>query len=134
MKPCLPQMCLCVRGVSHVGRWGKWSSRRSPRHTPPEVPPPGRSLCRTGPPQRARRSGCVPEPCRAARVWARRSLRPPALRGGNGDSQTWQPHKSEVMEPNISLRSQVGAGALQVPLARQESVFVPTSCSPASHA
>lgn len=54
--------------------------------------------------------------------------------GGNGDSQTWQPHKSEVMEPNISLRSQVGAGALQVPLARQESVFGPTSCSPASHA
>lgn len=73
------RLCFCGGVPSHVGSWATRRSRRFPRCTPPEAPRPGRSLCRTGPPQRARCSGCAPAPCRAALVWEHRSLRPAAL-------------------------------------------------------
>lgn len=67
--------CLCGT-VSHVGRWGKWSSRCFPPNTPPRRPPPGCSLYHTGTRQRAQRSGCALGPDRAGSVPACRSLWP----------------------------------------------------------
>lgn len=66
---------VCVRGkVSHVGRWGKWSSRCCPPCTPPQDPPPGCSLYHTETPQHVQCSSCVLALYRAAFVWGSRNL------------------------------------------------------------
>lgn len=142
-----PCNCLCKKNISHVGRWGKWSSRCCPPCTLLQDLPPGRSLYHTETPQHAPCSGGVLALYRAAFVldshnpWLLTQKKFYGLLYWQATQFFLYLFKVLIFLPISQdfsfwlsfIPSHVGAGRLHVPLARQMSVFGPISWSPTLH-